>query len=625
MRPELLLLVGPMLAVAALDATAQALDSLGDPLPEGAVQRLGTLRLRYTGGVGGVGYLPDGRAIVLHGGYVETWDMVEGARQSRTKVSDAGLVCLQLRSDGKALLLADGAGKVREWDVTEQQELRSWDTGIGGLKSAYYSPDEKRLLTAGGTPPVIKEWELESGEQLTEIKSGMATTRCGAIYGPDAKTAIAGGGYDHILEHYDLATGKLLQKWYTVYETKCLSLSPDGTSVAAGVETHAAEWKLDDYSVLHKYAHAPADGGRVFSVVHLRNTDEVLCGGRDGSIYRWNRETGEQVFHWTPHQGAIYHLAVSPDEKWALSYGSGQVVETSLETGTPRSTWDRHGGSVEGVAFAREGLVVSSSSDAMLRVWDLATAKTLRVIEGARLGAYAVAVSTDGQRVAAGCKDGVLREYGLADGTLRRELKGHLGYVRAVAYAHDGARLLSSADDGSIRVWPAEGAEPLARLEGHRGGVLAVAVSSDDKFAASGGRDGTVRIWDLAEHKLLRTLEGHRGWVEAVTFVGESGDVLSTGRDGRILRWGFVSGQPEVEIKQGGWTYALTCSTDGTRAYSAEGGRSVICWDLRSGEKIAELKGHQMPVHALAVSPDGKQVVTASRDSTLLVWEAPGN
>lgn len=632
MRPELLALAGLAFVICGADAAAQALDGLGDSLPDGAVQRLGTLRMRY-GGVGGLAYLPDGRGVVLTGGYIDIWDLTNGERQSHTKVSGSSLTSVQLGSDGQTLLLGDSAGKVREWDVAKGAELRSLDTGVRALRRARYSPDEKRVLAAGGAPPIIREFDLASGKQLIEIKSGMTTTRCGAIYGPEGSTAILGGGYDHILEHWDLTSGALLQKWYTVYETKDLALSPDGKSVVAGVETHAAEWTLNDYKMLHKYAHAPADGGRVFSVAYLPEANEVLCGGRDGTIHRWSCETGEQVFEWAPHQSAVYHLCASPDEKWALSFGSGRIAETNIATGQPRLEWDRHDGSVEAVAFIPPGAqatapgqrAISGSSDATLRLWDITSGDTLKVISGATLGAYAVASSPDGERVIAGCKDGVVREFSLGNGELLRELKGHLGYVRALAYGHNSGKLLSSADDGSICVWPQDGVEPVARLEGHRGGVLAVAVSRDDKLALSGGRDGTVRLWDLADNKLLRTLEGHRGWVEAVAFIGDTHTAISAGGDGRILRWDLEAGEQLAEMKGAGWVYALACSPDGARAYSAGSRRVVVCWDLTKNEKISEFKGHQHAVMALAVSQDGKRIVSASRDTTLLVWNAPAS
>lgn len=223
MRTELLALVALALLLSARGVCAQALDGLGDPLPEGAIQRLGTLQMRY-GGVGGLAYLPDGRGIVLTGGSVDIWDLANGELQARTKVSGVGLTSVQLRSDGGVLLLADGAGKVYEWDPESREVVRSWDTGASGLRSARYSPDEKRMLVASASPPRFSEWNLESGEKLIEVETEFATTRCGAIYGPEGKTAILGGGYDHLLEHRDLATGELLHKWGTNYEAKDIKL-----------------------------------------------------------------------------------------------------------------------------------------------------------------------------------------------------------------------------------------------------------------------------------------------------------------------------------------------------------------------------------------------------------------
>ncbi len=624
MKAVLYLLMGLFALTTMSEAAGQALDSLGEPLPEGAIQRLGTLRMRY-GGVGGLAYLPDGRGVLLTGGYVHIWDLVEGETQSRTKVSGSRLTCVQLRSDGKVLLLGDGAGTVYEWDFEKLEVVRQWETGQGGLRSACYSPDGTRLLVAGSSPLGLMEFNIETGEKITDIKTpGFATTRCGAIYGPEGKTAIMGGGYNHLLERRDLATGELLHKWGTNYEAKDLSLSPDGTCLLVGVESHAKEWKLEDYSVFHVYDPVRGEAGRCFAHVYAPQRNEAVLGLRTGSIHRFDRETGKQVFSWMAHTGPIYSICVSPDGQWVLSHGGGLLAETNMDTGKPRLQWERHSGSVESVAFTPSGdRVVSGSSDGTLRVWDPISGKSLLLIEGAKLGAYALDVSPDGTRVAAGCKDSVVREFALADGSLLRELDGHLGYVRSVAYTHDGSRLLSTADDGSICVWEGDAAEPATRLEGHLGGVLTVAVSSDDKLVLSGGRDGTVRVWDLMTNEEVQKLEGHRGWVEAVVFAGKDRYAVSTGRDGRVLRWNLDAGKLVSEMNHPGWAYGLTCSPDGTRAYSAGSNRGVVCWDLAKSELVAELKGHTSGVTALAVSPDGKLLVTASSDTTLFVWDVP--
>ena len=623
MQSELCALVACLVMLSTPAIGQQATDSLGDPLPEGAIQRLGNMRMRYPSWVSGLAYLPDGRGIVLQGGGVDIWNLAKGEKESRTEVSKSGLAAVRLRPDGKVLLLADGNGIVYEWDYEKLEVVRQWDSGQKGLRSVCYSPDGKRILVGGSSPLGLREFSIETGENITAIETpGFATTRCGAIYGPDGKTAIMGGGYNHLLEHWDLATGKLLHKWGTNYEAKDLTLSPDGTCLLVGVESHAVEWKLSDYTALHRYDPVPGEAGRIFCHDFAPARNEAVLGIRTGGISRYDRESGKEVLRWMPHSGTVYSICVSPDSQHVLSYGGGLVVESDMDTGEATAQWDRHDAPVISVAFTPDGKrVVSGSADCTLRVWDPLTGKCELLIKGATLGAYAVAVSPDGKRVAAGCKDSVVREFSLSDGALLRELDGHRGYVRSVAYSHDGNRLFSSADDGSVCVWEGDDAEPAQRLEGHLGGVLSVAVSGNDKLLLSGGRDGTVRVWNLAKYAEVACYKGQRGWVDSVLFAGKDRYAMSAGRDGRMLRWDLDSGKLVGEMSRGSWLSDAVPSPDGSLVYVADNTYAVTCWDVAEGKMLSAVKGHAQAVSAVALSPDGKYLVTGSADSTLLVWD----
>ena len=600
-------------------AAHAAVDALGDPVPAGAVQRLGTLRLRFRGGVTDHCYLPDGRALVLIGTKVQTWDMTAGKRQAEHTVCDVGPVGMMLRPDNKALLFADSAGNVREWDLLEHRELRCWATNQKGLNAARYSPDAERVLTCGRLPPTVKEWDRKTGRELIAIKGGLAYSGT-AVYAADGKTAWAGGGCEHTLEHYDLTTGKRLATLWKDYCIYTMTLSADGERLLVGSRHNGTEWRLADGKMLGKFT--GHHGHAVPSIAYCRDPDHILTGSRDGSIRRWNRHRPKQyVARWWPHQGHVKRMRVSPDGEWVLSYGDNMLIETSVTDGSPRIRWDRHSGGVTCVAFVPlSGHVVSGSIDTTLRVWDVATGKTVHVIEGAKLGAFCVAVSPDGQRVAAGCKDGRVREFALADGKVLRELAGHRGWVRAVAYTGDGQRLLSSADDGSIAIGSTASDEPAARLQGHRGGVLAVAVSRDGKTAVSGGRDCTVRIWDLASAKQTHCIDAHRGWANAVALTPDGKRALSGGRDGRVVMWDVASGKRLAEMNHGAWVKAVACTPDGRSAWSGGDDGKIVRWDLRTGRKLRTSSGHEGPVLGLAVSSDGKRVASASADTTLLVW-----
>jgi len=617
---RLVLLSGLLVARMAIGADAP-LDAFGDPLPAHAIQRLGTLRMR---GVAGSDccYLPDGRLAVVSGGRIIIWDMARGEVQAEQRASKASLCTVSPRADGKALLLTDSAGNVRQWDYVNQRELHAWPTGQERLVQAVYSPDGKRVLTLGSVPPTLAEWDLETGRQRIAISEtgGMVLFRK-AVYAPDGKTAWVGGGYEHVLEQYDLAAGKCTATHFSDYCVYKMLPSADGKRMAVGSRSRASEWDMETGKKLREFR--GHHGGAVPAITYCRDPNQILTGSRDGSIRRWDRTTGEILLRWFVHEGYVQRLRVSPDGKWALSCSCGAMIETSLASGKPRLAWDRHDGSVQAAAFLPDGKhVVSGSTDATIRVWDVETGKTTRVISGVTLGAYCLAVSPDGFCVSAGCKDGVVREFNLGDGRLLRELTGHLGYVRAVAYTPDGKRLLSSADDGDIIVWTAHKNEPTARLEGHHGGVLALAVSNDSKQALSGGRDRTLRIWDLESSKSLKTHEEvHRGWIECVCFTPHGKQSLSIGRDGRIVLLDLQSGELRKELRPGTGARALAVSADGSRIYSGGAGSRIVAWDLKTGEKAATFSGHRGQVLGLALSPDGTRLVSGSADTTLLIWD----
>jgi WD40 repeat protein len=68
---------------------------------------------------------------------------------------------------------------------------------------------------------------------------------------------------------------------------------------------------------------------------------------------------------------------------------------------------------------------------------------------------------------------------------------------------------------------------------------------------------------------------------------------------------------------------SLVVSADGTRAYAAGAGNVILGWDLTAAEQVGTWSGHQGNVTGLALSPDGSMLVSASSDSTLLVWKLP--
>ncbi len=608
-------LKGAFAAVDTGSGTAGHTDHLGDPLPEGAVQRLGTRRMQYS--ISDMAYSADGeKAFVMSGEKVHVWDLIRGEQLGAYRVSDHSLAAMDCDQSVRKALFADRSGTVIEWDLEENREVHRFATGRESLISVRYSPDGERVLTLDRDASAVEEWNKETGERLILAEaSGESLNRC--IYGPDGRTAFVGHQPGDNVYHYDLATGELLKIFVDDYSNYDMCLSADGERLLVGTRHKSNEWRLSDYACLETFTgHL---GHAVSSVAYTRDDRYLLTGSRDGSIRLWDRKKAEVVRRWYPHQGHVNRMRVSPDGAWVLSYGAGLLAETSLETGEPRLQWERHMASVQALAFSPDGTrAVSGSADKTIRIWEADGWRPVQKISDPGDEVHALSISPDGRHFAAGLKNGAVRVFTSETGEVVRTLEGHLGYVRAVAYVGD--RLLSGAGDGSVRLWDVERGETIRTMEGHQGGVLAVAPSPDGTRALSGGRDGTVREWDLETGELLQTAVAHRGWVQAVAYSPDGGAAISAGRDGLMVEWDLAEGREERVFDHGAWVEDARFTGGGQRVCSGGQDGDVVVWDRATGEEVRRFSGHDAAVHALAESPDGRALLSGSGDNTVLVW-----
>ncbi|KAK3615199.1 hypothetical protein LTR56_026748 [Elasticomyces elasticus] len=67
---------------------------------------------------------------------------------------------------------------------------------------------------------------------------------------------------------------------------------------------------------------------------------------------------------------------------------------------------------------------------------------------------------------------------------------------------------------------------------------------------------------------------------------------------------------------------ALAFSPDGKTVASASGDKTVRLWDAATGEESQKLEGHDDWVWAVPFSPDGKTVASGSYDKTVRLWDA---
>src|SRR5665647_1625299 len=162
-----------------------------------------------------------------------------------------------------------------------------------------------------------------------------------------------------------------------------------------------------------------------------------------------------------------------------------------------------------------------------------------------------------------------------------------------------------------------------AQLRGHGGPVRALAISADGKGAVSGSFDTSAIRWSLERNVAEQVMRFHDAAVNAVAYL-KDGRIVTAGADAHIAIWTPGKQEPDKVLDgHSGPIVALAVSPDGATLASASWDHTVLLWPLLApllGGNPRALEGHTQNVNGVAFSPDGKEVISAGYDATLRIW-----
>ena len=606
-------------------------DLYGDPLPAGAVARLGTLRFRHGTLVRALAFSPHGEILASGGrdGTVRLWNTSTGHEWKRLQMNDDDLHALAFSRDGK-LLAAGSYYALQVWDASTFEKL--WEVKKPKLQvsgSLRFSPDG-RMISAATWSWKVRIWDARTGKLIHEL-AGHRKAVDGVAFSPDGNL-IASSGKDLTVRVWDTVTGAQALKLdipnkYSTSRTG-ISFSPDGAilTVVCGVTIN--QWDLPEGR--HRFEidiyNERGDRGWDYYVALSRDGRWLASGSKDRRVRIWELGTGKELLAFPGHDRKVTAIALSSDAR-ILATGSWDRSIRLWDTATGREILpaEGHVASVSSVSFSPDGRTIASSSDdATVRLWDVASGRQESKLRASVWNGKTRSVGfVDYGRslVVAHEKQGATL-WDVTSGRNTLDLPDYGETFHALTSSPRGKTYALAVTsevpaDRGVRLWEAPAGRSLGFIKAPSGDVSSVALSSEGRVLAWGGDDGAVRIRDMESARKLHVLKGHEGRVDAVAFSADGAVIASAGADGTIRIWNAEDGS-ERQLLKGSAPIAL--SPDGLLVASGEG-NAVRVRDTNTGRLRSQCLGHAAPVKSLAFSPTGNLLASASEDCTILLWK----
>ena len=614
----------------------RARDRFGDPLPEGAIGRLGSMRLRHESFICAADFSPDGKVLAVAdgSGHVTYWNPVTGRQVRRLTVSTPYQpTSLRFDADGKSLILASGGGAFRVVDAVTGAVQRKVDPPEHNAYYALAVARNGKTAVAVHLTGTLVVWDLADGKSLHEFKNRAAANLRSSdkiALTPDSKQVVLPRG-DGSLHLVDLMSGEEVlafempskQAGAPQNEYSTVAISPDGRYLAYGDRFHAAT--LCDLKTGKRLRGLAARPDHMGGLTFTPNSRFLAVSGF-ADIRVFGVVSGKEMRTIRKPRDADNTLIFSPDGRMLAFWTLTCILLEDVVTDRPLHPPVGHHSAIGSLAFLSDSKRLVSSAGHEMIVWDVAEGRLLTRRQSGLIPRSLTAIN-DTDVVQFNAFESVHR-WNLTTGreeqhALFRPPSGSQRYVLSA----DGRRMaaVTFGDSPQVHLLDAKDGRRAVPFALPKNAWLSqLQLSPDGRLLLLGSSDGVLRLLEGASGQLVRDLTPDPAERPASgAAFADDGRSIALFEERRLSIREIAGGGTRLQVPGVDKLSVLTYSPDGRFLAGVSRDGIVRVFGTATGKELACWQGKQGEVYAVAFSPDRRLLATGGMSGVILVWKLP--